>query len=73
MFESIELKRTSSAIWVKPRWLLDPRMVCVYQCQSRMGSPVSSTYLARSRDTERRDDRICAIAAIRSQDTFNKW
>jgi hypothetical protein len=29
MFWPMERKRTSRASWVRPRWVLDPRIVCV--------------------------------------------
>lgn len=73
----MERKRTSRASCVRPRWLLDPKIVCVCLAVSTPIVTTSSTrhgrgprHLSRARHAERCHDAIGALAALGRQDAL---
>ena len=72
----MERKRTSRASWVRPRWVLDPRIVCVCGGQN----PYSPTFpphdysihLSRAGNAQRGDHGIGTVTSIGRQHPLDK-
>lgn len=74
----MERKRTSRASWVRPRWDLDPKIVCVYQndsldaiSQLLLGSDFRD-YLSRPRHSKRRNNCVRPFTSLWRQNTFGQ-
>lgn len=75
MLWEMERKRRSRDSWVRPRWDLEPSIVCdwkgiSYAAHSRI---LHVACLSRTCDSERSKQSISAFSAMGCQDTLNEW